>query len=153
MKRKGDISAYMTVEVSMLFPIILMVLLCVIYLSFYSYNKTLAFQNAGICALYGKNGFSINEEQEEKVERMYHILETLNEGQYIAPNQLKQRVSIKNNKIIVCQQGNVNTPLLSQGIMLNLNFSEEVKVNGNKAVFYIRQLRKVKKNEIRNSFR
>ena len=35
---------------------------------FYSYNKTLAFQNAGICALYGKNGFSINEEQEEKVE-------------------------------------------------------------------------------------
>ena len=145
MKRKGDISAYMTVEVSMLFPIILMVLLCVIYLSFYSYNKTLAFQNAGICALYVKNGFSINEEQEEKVERMYHILETLNEGQYIAPNQLKQRVSIKNNKIIVCQQGNVNTPLLSQGIMLNLNFSEEVKVNGNKAVFYIRQLRKVKK--------
>ena len=55
MKKEKDISAYMTVEVSLLFPIIVMVILCVIYLAFYSYNKTLAFQNAGICALYGKN--------------------------------------------------------------------------------------------------
>ena len=42
---------------------------------------------------------------------MYHILETLNEGQYIAPNQLKQRVSIKNNKIIyvmIFEEGDKN---------------------------------------------
>ena len=101
MKKKRDVSAYMTVEVSLLFPIILMVILCVIYLSFYSYNKTLAFQNAGICALYGKNGFDTKEDKEELVEKMYSILETLNEGQYIAPRYLKQSVYLKNNQIIV----------------------------------------------------
>lgn len=145
MKKKKEISAYMTLEVSLLFPIIFMVLLCVIYLSFYSYNKTLAFQNAGICALYGKNGFGSEGDKEELVERMYSVLETLNEGQYVASKRLKQHISVEKNQIKVCQDGNVNLPLLSPDIMSELNFSEEVKVSQNKAVFYIRQLRKVKK--------
>lgn len=145
MKKKKDVSAYMTVEVSLLFPIILMVLLCVIYLSFYSYNKTLAFQNAGICALYGKNGFGSKGNKEELVEKMYSVLETLNEGQYVASKCLKQHISVEKNQIKVCQDGNVNIPLLNPEIMSELNFSEEVKISENKAIFYIRQLRKVTK--------
>lgn len=145
MNRKKDLPAYMTVEVSLLFPSILIVLLCLIYLTFYSYNKTLSFQNAGICALYGKNGFDTKMDNEETVERMYHILETLNEGQYIAPTNLKQRVSIEKNQIIVGQEGNANIPLLNQEIISELDFSEEVKVGSQKNIFYIRQLRKAKK--------
>lgn len=143
--KKKDLSAYMTVEVSLLFPFILVVLLCVIYLIFYSYNKTLAFQNAGICALYGKTEFGTKVDKEESVERMYHILEMLNEGQYIAPANLKQRVSTEKNKIIVCQEGSVNIPLLNSEIISKLDFSERVKVGVQKNVLYIRQLRKVKK--------
>ena len=145
MKKGKDISAYMTVEVSLLFPIIPLVLLCVIYLSFYSYNKTIAFQNAGICALYGKNGFGSEGNKEKLVEKMYGVLEILNEGQYVASKNLKQHISVEKNQIIVRQKGNVNAPLLSQEIMSELSFSEEVKISENKAILYIRQLRKVKK--------
>ena len=54
-KKEGEINAYMTVEISLLFPTILVLILCIIYFIFYSYNSTVAFQNSAICALYGKN--------------------------------------------------------------------------------------------------
>ena len=84
---------------------------------------------------------------------MYGVLEILNEGQYVASKHLKQHISVEKNQIKVCQEGNVNIPLLNPDLMSELNFSEEVNVSQNKAVFYIRQLRKVKKNEVGNNFR
>lgn len=147
MRNKEDVSAYMTVEVSLLFPLIIMVLVCVLYLSFYSYDKTIAFQNAGICALYGKNGLGVVEDKNEWVEKMYWVLQILNKGQYIAPTNMKQQVSIKNNHIMISQEGNVNIPLLNQEFMSKLDFIEGVKLVPQKRVFFIRQVRKVKKNE------
>lgn len=148
MRKKEDISAYMTVEASLLFPLIVVVLLCVIYLAFYSYDKTMAFQNAGICALYGKNGMDVVENEKEWVEKMYQTLEILNNGQYIAPTNLKQLVSIEKSNIVIRQEGNVNIPLLNQNFMSKLDFIEGVKLVSKKGVFYIRQVRKVKKNEL-----
>ena len=124
-----------------------MVLVCVLYLSFYSYDKTIAFQNAGICALYGKNGLGVVEDKNEWVEKMYWVLQILNKGQYIAPTNMKQQVSIKNNHIMISQEGNVNIPLLNQEFMSKLDFIEGVKLVPQKRVFFIRQVRKVKKNE------
>ena len=147
MRNKEDVSAYMTVEVSLLFPLIIMVLVCVLYLSFYSYDKTIAFQNAGICALYGKNGLGVVEDKNEWVEKMYWVLQILNKGQYIAPTNMKQQVSIKNNHIMISQEGNVNIPLLNQEFMSKLDFIEGAKLVPQKRVFFIRQVRKVKKNE------
>lgn len=147
MKKEKDISAYMTVEVSLLFPIIVMVILCVIYLAFYSYNKTLAFQNAGICALYGKNGLE-EVEDKEWVERMYRVLQLINKGQFMGISNLKQRVSIENSRIVILQEGNVNIPMLNQEIMSKLSFSEKVKISEHSGVFFIRQIRKVKNDEL-----
>lgn len=147
MKKEKDISAYMTVEVSLLFPIIVMVILCVIYLAFYSYNKTLAFQNAGICALYGKNGLE-EVEDKEWVERMYRVLQLVNKGQFMGISNLKQRVSIENSRIVILQEGNVNIPMLNQEIMSKLSFSEKVKISEHSGVFFIRQIRKVKNDEL-----
>lgn len=147
MRNKEDVSAYMTVEVSLLFPLIIMVLICVLYLSFYSYDKTIAFQNAGICALYGKYGLGVMEDKNEWVEKMYWVLQILNKGQYIAPINMKQQVSIENNHTVINQEGNVNIPLLNQEFMSKLNFIEGVKLVQQKRVFFIRQVRKVKKNE------
>ena len=147
MKKEKDISAYMTVEVSLLFPIIVMVILCVIYLAFYSYNKTLAFQNAGICALYGKYGLE-EVEDKEWVERMYRVLQLINKGQFMGISNLKQRVSIENSRIVILQEGNVNIPMLNQEIISKLSFSEKVKISEHSGVFFIRQIRKVKNDEL-----
>ena len=148
MKKNEGISAYMTVEVSLLFPIIIMMIVCVIYLTYYSYDKTLAFQNAGICAMYGKNGLGIVDDKEEWVEKMYQVLEIINEGQFMASSNLIQQVSIEKNNIVISQEGNVNIPLLNQDFMSQLNYSEKVKISEQKGVFYIRQIRKVKNNEL-----
>ena len=148
MKKRKDISAYMTVEVSLLFPIIVMVILCVIYLAFYSYNKALAFQNAGICALYGKNGLGEVEDKEELIEKMYRVLQLINKGQFMATSNLKQKVSIENRHVVISQEGNVNIPILNQEIMSKLSFSEKVRVSEQSGVFFIRQIRKVKHNEL-----
>ncbi len=145
MSRKKEVKAYMTVEISMLFPMIVIVLMCIIYITFYSYDRTIAFQNAAITALYGKTGFFL--EEEERAERMYKVLKTLNRGQYIAIDKLWQKVSIEKNRFVVKQEGRVNIPLLNSEIISKLSFSESVKVRDQEAVFYIRQIRKVKNNE------
>ena len=147
MKKRRDVSAYMTVEVSLLFSIVFMILLCVIYLAFYSYNKTLAFQNAGICALYGKNGLEETEDK-EWVEKMYRVLQLINKGQFMAASNLKQQVSIENSHIVISQEGNVKIPIFNQEIMSKLSFSEKVKVSEQSGVFFIRQVRKVENNEL-----
>lgn len=144
MSRNKEISAYMTVEISMLFPIIVIILMCIIYITFYSYNRTIAFQNAAITALYGKTGiFS----QEEKAGAMCDVLETLNRGQYIAIDKLNQKVSIEKMHYIVKQDGSINIPLVNSEIMSAWGFSESIKISNQEAVFYIRQIRKVKNDE------
>lgn len=146
-KKSKKISAYMTVENSLLFPIIISLLMCIIYLVFYSYNSTIAFQNAAICALYGKSFSYTETEGTNCVDTMYAVLERLNQGQYIALDCLNQQVKIEGNHIVVKQEGNVNIPLLNPEIMSQINFSEGVSVNKQNAVFYMRQIRKVKNYE------
>ena len=83
MRKKEFISAYMTLEISLLFPMILTVLVCVIYLFFYSYNQTVAFQNAAISALYGKGFAYTDTESSVLTQKMYDVLERLNKNQYL----------------------------------------------------------------------
>lgn len=146
MRGKKEANAYMTVEISLLFPLVVIILMCIIYMTFYSYNRAIAFQNAAITALYGQNGFFLEDEKQH--ERMYTVLENLNEGQYIAIDKLRQKVSIEKNRYVVKQGGNVNIPLLSSEIMSELGFKESIKVKKYEAVFYIRQIRRVKADEV-----
>lgn len=146
MRGKKEANAYMTVEISLLFPLIVIILMCIIYMTFYSYNRTIAYQNAAITALYGQKGFFLEDEKQH--ERMYTVLENLNEGQYIAIDKLRQKVSIEKNRYVVKQGGNVNIPLLSSEIMSELGFKESIKVKKYEAVFYIRQIRRVKADEV-----
>lgn len=133
----------MTLEVSLLFPMILLILIILLYLIFYSYNKTIAFQNASITALYGKC-FSYTEiEKEVLVDNMYCVLRNINENQYVALDTLEQEVGIENGKIKIIQSGDMIMPLFNEEINSNLSFIENVIVDELDAVFYIRQIRKV----------
>lgn len=148
MKRKKKmVSAYMTIEASLLFPIIIVLIICIVYLIFYAYNQTIAFQNAAIAALYGKS-FSYGDENETALlDNIYSVLEKLNENQYVALDDLKQTVSLENKDIKIVQSGSVSMPFLPEEIVSELAFTENVSVNMQNTVFYIRQIRKVKQNE------
>lgn len=146
-RKKKQVFAYMTVEVSLLFPIIITILVCILYLVFYSYNQTIAFQNGAIAALYGKS-FSYTEDENTRLaDRTYTVLQKLNQNQYMAVNSFKQTVSIENNNIKITQNGNVKMPLFNENIMSRMDFTETNVVDIQNKVFYMRQIRKVKKNE------
>lgn len=146
-KKEKEVAAYMTLEISLLFPLILSVILCIIYFLFYSYNSTVAFQNAAICALYGKYFSHENEDKDVQVNQMYQVLELLNEEQYIMQTDLKQKVAVEGKNIVIMQKGNVNIPLLNPEIMSRLDFEECVEVKMENAVSYLRGIRKVKNEE------
>lgn len=143
-RKNKDISAYMTVEISLLFPLFLMMLMCIIYIAFYSYNRTIAFQNSAICAMYGKSFTYTEMEKTELVDGMYTVLEMLNLGQYVAHDYHKQEILVEGNNIVVKQEGNVKIPLLSEKIMSQMNFRESVSVSKQKVIVYIRGIKKVK---------
>ncbi len=144
MKDKKIMSAYMTIEASLLFPVIIMILVIIIYIIYYSYNQTIAFQNSAITSLYGK-GFCYTEVDKEILAgQMYRTLETLNEGQYLALNKLEQTVSIEGNKINIMQQGIMVIPFINIGADSQIIFVEDVTLNELDPIFYIRQIRKVK---------
>ena len=147
MRKKEFISAYMTLEISLLFPMILTVLICVIYLFFYSYNQTVAFQNAAISALYGKGFAYTDTESSVLMQKMYDVLERLNKNQYLSMKSLKQTVEINKNDIKVLQTGDMVMPLLHDEIVSKFHFEEAVVLDLPNNVFYIRQIRKVKKDE------
>lgn len=147
MRKKEFISAYMTLELSLLFPMILTVLICVIYLFFHSYNQTVAFQNAAISALYGKGFAYTDTESSVLTQKMYDVLERLNKNQYLSMKSLKQTVEINKNDIKVLQTGDMVMPLLHDEIVSKFHFEEAVVLDLPNNVFYIRQIRKVKKDE------
>ena len=144
MRKRKKLSAYMTVEISLLFPIIVLLLVSILYLIFLEYNQVTAFQNAGITALYGKCFSYSGENKTELVGRMYDVLESLNDDQYLAISSIKQKVTIENNDIKVIQSIGMKTPFLSEEIMEEMKFSEKLVVDAKNYIFYVRQVRKVK---------
>ena len=65
-KKNKGLSAYMTVEASLLFPMIVFMLVIILYLILFKYNEVTVFQNAAIAALYGKD-FSYTDEKKEEL--------------------------------------------------------------------------------------
>lgn len=144
-KNKQRFSAYMTVEVSLLFPLILILLVCIMYLIFLKYDQVTAFQNGIIAVLYGKS-YS-DKEEEDIVTAVYESLNRLNEEQYLALDSLKLKTDMENNKIQAVQSGVMNIPGLPAQMSGKMEFNEKAVVNRNNYVFYIRQIRKVKQTD------
>lgn len=142
--REQFLSAYMTLEISLLFPIIIMVLVCSIYLCFFSYDQTIAFQNAAISAQYGKGLSYFDLDNTVIIENTYNVLEELNTNQYISLEIIKQKVEVEKNTIRVAQGGNMKIPFLSKETFSRLILKEEVILEFQNSTFYIRQIRKVK---------
>lgn len=147
MKKKKDLSAYMTIEAGLLFPIFILVLVIILYLILFKYNEVTAFQNVAIAAMYGKD-FSYTEEEKDKlVERMYGILEKLNDNQYLAFSTFEQKVKLEKSDIMISQSGSMKIPFINEDMVDKLLLSEKVIVDTKNYIFYIRQMRKVREDD------
>ncbi len=142
--KKKNFKAYMTLEVSLLFPIIFTVLLCTIYLTFYSYNRTIAYQNLLIAGMYAQNSANTETIDVAFKGRTYRLLENLNKNQYLALDNLKQVVCVEGKELKQEHQGTMTIPFLTKDIQNKLDFYESVTLDIQNNIFYIRQIRKLK---------
>lgn len=141
---RKSFSAYMTVEASLLFPIIILLLVSLLNIVFFKYNQTMAFQNIAITALYGKSFSYKDEINEELVGRMYGVLEKLNTNQYLAISESAQEVNIENNDIQIIQNVSMKMPLFGEEMSEDMIISEKMVLDTKNNIFYMRQIRKVK---------
>lgn len=146
-KKNKGLSAYMTVEASLLFPMVVFMLVIILYLILFKYNEVTVFQNAAIAALYGKDFSYTDEKKEELTQRIYGILEKLNDNQFLAISALEKEVKLESNDIIICQSGSMEIPFFSGEMENELSLSEKVIVDTKNYIFYIRQMRKVREND------
>ena len=117
-------------------------------LVFFSYNSTISYQNSAISVLYGKLlNYVEKEEQVDKVYKVYGILETLNQNQYIAEKYHKQKVNMVGNYIVATQSGCVNIPLFSENRNEQIKYMTKITIKAINPVFYIRQVRKAEADE------
>lgn len=146
-KDKKIVSAYMTIEASLLFPIVLMVLVIIFYMIFYCYDQTIAFQNSAITAMYGQSFSYTKIEKDVLAGQMHKVLNALDEGQYLSLERLEQSISMEDDSILVSHKGTMVIPVLNMGENSKLTFAETIALKEIDSVFYIRQIRKVKQDE------
>lgn len=104
-KRTG---AYMTVEAVLILPIVFGVILLVIYLWFYQYDRCLMEQDAGMLAMRGAAMGA--EDYEERMEATKSLLAENYAGKYVAWEDLGTDIKIAKGKISVKQKGSIPFP-------------------------------------------
>lgn len=101
------IDAYLTVEASLVLPIVIMVILLIIYLLFFQYDRCLMEQNTGILALRGcTDQFA---EGKELVAKLV-IQSQKSDNRYLAWNMEDAQITLKGNSVSVKRSGTLIFP-------------------------------------------
>lgn len=107
---KTKIGAYFTLEAALIFPIVLSVVLLVIYLLFYEYDRCLMEQDMGALSLYGATVQA--EDNEARMRLLAARKNALYEEKYIAWNNGEVSMRLEKGKIQVERTGTLLFPFL-----------------------------------------
>lgn len=102
--------AYFTLEAALIFPIVLSVVLLVIYLLFYEYDRCLMEQDMGALSMYGATVQA--EDNEERMRLLAARKNALYEEKYIAWNNGEVGMRLEKGKIQVERTGTLLFPFL-----------------------------------------
>ena len=145
---KREKSAYMTVEASLIIPIVLGGIIFVMYVGCYLYNFVTMKQTAYIAALRGSQIKSADSaEIETFVEKQ---VDELLQGQILVKGNIKKEISVSLNNIKVKIQTDVKIPFvkLLSFIDEKWKISEESVVNRTEPIEIIRGVRKINGSQI-----
>ncbi len=113
-------AGYMTVEVSLLFPVIMIAMVCMIFLSFYCYDRCIMEQCAYAAALRGSsNRFA---DTQEAYDETFAAAQELIEHKLFAVKQIHTTVRVSGLKVTVSYECEINMPF---GEMLKRMTGEE----------------------------
>ena len=134
-----------TIEMSILMPMLVVILLLLIYMSFYLYDRTMMYCNAYVAALYGVE--DPDESNEESYEKVKARIEELLQGQTIAMTETGMDIQVDYQGIRIDFCGNVDVPIAGETIFWGewnrFDVCGAVSVQRHKPVTFIRQCRKI----------
>ena len=145
---KGSKNAYMTVEASMIFPIIFGGILFTVYLGLYLYNVGVIKQVSYIAALRGSQLTQASSKQIELY--VEEELEKLIKDKILGTGEIEKDIRISVNKIKVKIEMKMTVPFM-EGIPWGKelwNIKSEVKVNRINPVDIIRGVRRINESKI-----
>lgn len=103
--RKLD--AYLTVEASMVLPVVIAVILLTIYMLFFQYDRCLMEQNAGKLAL---RGCTIQLADGQELIRQLTVQSQEKDNRFLAWNMEKPQIALKRNRVSVKYSGGIAFP-------------------------------------------
>lgn len=102
------ISAYFTVEASLVLPIVFGVTILVIYLMFFQYDRCLMEQDMGALALYG---VSVQTgDSEERMRQLLNRADGIYEEKYVAWDSAEIGMKLERGKVKIERKGSLKFP-------------------------------------------
>lgn len=102
------VGGYFTVEAAMLMPIVCVVILLVVYLWFFQYNRCLMEQDVGALALRG--AVMQTEDNEERMENLRSQADAIYRDKYVAWKYDEAELEIGHGTVSVKQTGGIQIP-------------------------------------------
>lgn len=99
MKKTNKVDAYFTVEAVLVLPLVLMMIVFVMYLWFFQYNRCLLEQDVGMLALKGTTLQDVT--TEERMCELQNLSEGVYRNKYIACEDLLNSAKVQSGKVFV----------------------------------------------------
>lgn len=140
---KKQENAYFTVEAAMVMPIVIFVIILLIYLVLFQYNRCLMEQDMGALAL---KGCSMQEDDKEALmQTLGYYANKTDKHKYVMWNMSDAEIKLEAGNIEVTQKGELNFPFSNfmGKIDSRWNATAAYKNQRINPVYYIRMYRKV----------
>ena len=106
----GKVSAYMTVEASVVFPLMIFAFAIMIYLLVYSYDRSLLSADSAMMAVYATEGYRNDKETFlAEADKQFSLIKA--ERPYLSTTGLSMNVSKNKNRVIINSSIDLNIPV------------------------------------------
>ena len=144
----GMAEAYFTVEAALILPLTLGIVVMIIYLMFYQYDRCLLEQDVGIAAL--RAAVATSEDAGERLEELRRQAGKTYWDKYVAFDPEEVTGKIKGNRLEAARKGSLNVPFLDISKWTGTDrWSAEASFSIRKAspVLFIRACRRLKSTD------
>jgi len=110
---KKTVEGYFSAEAALILPMVLSVILLIVYLLFFQYNRCLMEQDMGILALRG--AVMQAEDNGVRAQQLSKMAEEMNVGKYLAWEMGEVHLTVGKGKVIVERLGKIKSPFMQEG--------------------------------------
>lgn len=107
LRRMDGLEGYFTVEAAMVLPMVCVVVILIVYLWFFQYNRCLMEQDMGVLAL---RGAAMQGDNTERIDKLREQADTLYTEKYIAWDRGEIALAIGHGVVTVEQTGSIRLP-------------------------------------------